>query len=292
MRLSEFVIIYLAAAAPFGVAHVLRSRGRNTTRTRAYAKAMAAALAWPLWLALRAPRPARDECEGGGRPRALDDSLVRRAERETIVALRRAEDAFFVPGRTTDDEARHRFFAARECAERYAGLALACDGARAEERPSEREMELCRIAGRGGDDLLLAGRCIHRRNVTRLLAHRERARAEFEAALVSLCSAAGASSPGPTGEPRGGPVDALCAELAAALAGAATLFSALGDAEAAARARRLLTEVRASRAEPDPGARTDDETDDPTRTGRPCTTEAAHAAFAGPPPSATTLTRR
>jgi hypothetical protein len=47
-------------------------------------------------------------------------------------------------------------------------------------------MELCRIAGRRGDDLLLAGRCLHRRNVARLLAHRERARSSLLHALAAV----------------------------------------------------------------------------------------------------------
>jgi hypothetical protein len=47
-------------------------------------------------------------------------------------------------------------------------------------------MELCRIAGRGGDDLLVAGRCVHRRNVTRLVAHRGRASSELVHALAAV----------------------------------------------------------------------------------------------------------
>src|SRR5205814_10533968 len=81
---------------------------------------------------------------------------------------------------------RHALCAARECVERYAGLALACAGAREDAAPAPRELELCRIAGRAGDDLLAAGRCVHRRNVTRLLAHRERARSELVHALADV----------------------------------------------------------------------------------------------------------
>ncbi|HYY93717.1 MAG TPA: hypothetical protein VE713_04300, partial [Pyrinomonadaceae bacterium] len=92
---------------------------------------------------------------------------------------------------------RHTLFAARECVERYAGLALACAGARADDAPTPRELELCRIAGRSGDDLLAAGRCVHRRNVTRLLAHLERARSELVHALADVRELAHKSDPSP-----------------------------------------------------------------------------------------------
>src|SRR5437588_396514 len=94
MLLSELAIIYLAAAAPFGVGHFLRRHARDARHSHSIAKAAAA--------------------------------------------------------------------------------------------PTPRELELCRIAGRAGDDLLAAGRCVHRRNVTRLLAHRERSRSELVHALADV----------------------------------------------------------------------------------------------------------
>ncbi|MDQ3917519.1 MAG: hypothetical protein M3348_03505, partial [Acidobacteriota bacterium] len=63
--------------------------------------------------------------------------------------------------------------------------------------PTPRELELCRIAGRSGDDLLAAGRCVHRRNVTRLLAHLERARSELVHALADVRELAHRSDPSP-----------------------------------------------------------------------------------------------
>jgi hypothetical protein len=85
---------------------------------------------------------------------------------------------------------RHTPYAARECVERYTWLATACAAACTDARPTPREMELCRIAGRGGDDLLVAGRCVHRRNVTRLVTHRERAGSELVQALAAVREAA------------------------------------------------------------------------------------------------------
>src|SRR5687768_13809811 len=53
MRLSELIIIYLAAAAPFGVAGFLQRRA-GVTRTRSLFEATGASLVWPLTLASRA----------------------------------------------------------------------------------------------------------------------------------------------------------------------------------------------------------------------------------------------
>lgn len=74
----------------------------------------------------------------------------------------------------------------RESVERYAGLALAAIEINPDDAPGKREMELCRIAGRTGDDLLLAGLCIQRRNVARIKAHGERARAELVHLLAEV----------------------------------------------------------------------------------------------------------
>ncbi|HYP52156.1 MAG TPA: hypothetical protein VEQ42_01370, partial [Pyrinomonadaceae bacterium] len=101
-------------------------------------------------------------------------------------ALRRAEDLLEATYGAGDERARRVARAARECVERYAGLAQAAACADADAPPSARELELCRIAGRRGDDLLLAGRCLHRNNFTRLVAHRERARQELLHALAEL----------------------------------------------------------------------------------------------------------
>ncbi|HKP71570.1 MAG TPA: hypothetical protein VJT82_01450, partial [Pyrinomonadaceae bacterium] len=54
MRLSELVIIYLAAAAPFGVTYFLRQPA-HVPRTRVLFAAASTALLWPLALLSRFP---------------------------------------------------------------------------------------------------------------------------------------------------------------------------------------------------------------------------------------------
>jgi hypothetical protein len=77
--------------------------------------------------------------------------------------------------------------------EKYVGLTLAVAESNPDAPPSEREMESCRIAGRRGDDLLLAGRCIHRRNSARLITHQARSRTELLHALAEIREIAGST---------------------------------------------------------------------------------------------------
>lgn len=299
MLLSELAIIYLAAAAPFGVGHFLDRRAPQPRRTRRVATSAAAALAWPLTALLFLLRLAGTRADGATGP---DDGLSRggqkieRAQRSAVGALRAVEDVLAERGQL-EEAGRHALFAARECVERYAGLALACAGAREEAAPSPREMELCRIAGRAGDDLLAAGRCVHRRNVTRLLAHRERARSELVHALADVrdlahklypprppqraARAGGAEAVEPEG---GGGVRQVSEALAQALARAYELLSLFDDRATAASVARLLDAERAR-------LRRLEGAGEPRVTregGGSCTTRADHEAFATPPLTTTT----
>ncbi|HEX8116107.1 MAG TPA: hypothetical protein VF521_02430 [Pyrinomonadaceae bacterium] len=189
MIVSDLFIIYLAAAAPFGVARFLSERTDGVGHGAALFKAAGAALAWPftslprMLRRLSSSRKGEANTDFGSAP---DERRVEAVKREAVNALRVVEDLLMEAGALAEESERHKLYAARECVERYAGLAGAC----ADARPTPREMELCRIAGRGGDDLLVAGRCVHRRNVTRLVAHRERARTELVSALEAVRRAA------------------------------------------------------------------------------------------------------
>jgi hypothetical protein len=233
---------------------------------------------------------------------------VESARRATVCALLAVEDALAECG-PVGDAARQALFAARECVERYAGLALACAGARREAAPTPREMELCRIAGRAGDDLLAAGRCVHRRNVTRLLAHRARARAELVHALAEvrelthkfdtpprLSRHAGHEDEGRAGQAEdegrakknsdpaqaseATPPGRASESLLRALARAVELLSLFDDGATAAGVARLLeaerTRLRRLEAAGAGAAGA------PLRGGESCTTRAAHTAFATP----------
>ena len=183
MQTSEIITIYLALAAPVGVTFYLR-RVRRETRTRAAALASLAALAWPLSLATHLL--SRRGLFGRGRASAPPDPRERKideARRELLGSLHRLEDETREASLTQSAASAH---AACSRVERYAGLALALAAADADGEPAPHELETARVAGRTGEDLRLAGRCVHRRNVARINAHAARARMELLHALADL----------------------------------------------------------------------------------------------------------
>ncbi|HVF54684.1 MAG TPA: hypothetical protein VM934_00960 [Pyrinomonadaceae bacterium] len=179
MRASQIIILYLATAAPFGVAYFLRGQVGGASSAWFLARAFVAAMLWPFTALRYALR--QKHSDGGSKGAAdqsgADERKVEAAKRALVNSLRETEELLTNAGVLKDEAGRHALFAARESVERYVGLTLVAAGARTDDAPSARELELCRIAGRAGEDLLAAGRCVHRRNVERLVAHRERARA-------------------------------------------------------------------------------------------------------------------
>jgi hypothetical protein len=269
MILGELFIIYLAAAAPFGVSRFLSEKAGGAGTRPALLKGTLAALAWPhaslkrLLSRAASARPSEDESRDG---RAPDSQRVERVKRAAVGALRAVEDLLEDSRGLGGEDARHTLFAARECVERYAGLALAAAQASPEARPTAREMELCRIAGRGGDDLLTAGRCVHRRNVTRLVAHRERASAELLQALAAVGEVA-RGRVAPEAELRAAGVRRISEALFDAHARACELLALFDDRETAAGVARLSEATRAGRARGAGGEAS-------------CTTQAVPTAFA------------
>ncbi len=244
MRLSEAVTIYLSAAASFGVAHFLHGRSRSTRQPLALARATGIALLWPL-AALRllmerhAPATIKaDESDDGDDARAPhDECQVEQAKRALINSLHAIEDLLERTSGWHTETHRHEMFAARECVERYAGLALASSTACADDAPTTRELELYQLAGRTNEDLLLAGLCTHRRNVLRLLAHRERARAELTHTLAAVRELAHTLCP--SSLQHAPDARRINEALLQTLAHAIKLFSLLDDSDAAIRASRL-----------------------------------------------------
>jgi hypothetical protein len=299
MLLAELTVIYLAAAAPFGVSRFLRDSEDGSRASSALLKAAASALAWPATVLLSLTKNGAEaqtcEARSDFERRTPDERSVEGARRATVNALRAVED-LIVGARGHDREAaRHALFAARESVERYAGLALACASARGGDEPAPRELELCRIAGRAGDDLLVAGRCVHRRNVTRLRAHRERARSELVHSLAAAREAAHNIYPEPSqlySPARAEGVNArrISEALLDALARAVELLSLFDEREAVVAAARLL-DAESARLRRINSQTADAARDGADEGGESCTTPAAHTAFAATPQPATTSTR-
>lgn len=238
IRLSEFITFYLAVAAPFGVAHFMRSQAHGRNAARTMATAVVAGLLWPL-TAITMLRGSLNKGADAATDNASDgERRIELAKRALANSLHAVEDVLESALGECGEAERHTLFAAREAVERYVGLTLATRGTNAGALPTAREMELCRIAGRTGDDLLNAGRCLHRRNVTRLVAHRERARAELVHALAAMRETANACL---TNTAQGACLSTPISEaMIRALARAVELLSLLEDRSAVLQVARLL----------------------------------------------------
>jgi hypothetical protein len=191
MRMIEAITIYLAAGAPFGVSYYLQRKPRKRSAS-SFLKATAAALLWPLSAAtiflarhrrLTISAERDHDPAHGSEP---DAQKIEQARRQLIGALYKVEELARAASEKEGKRIELVAYTVRESVEKYTGLMAASFAVSTDEAPAAREMELCRISGRRGADLLLAGRCIHRRNVTRLLAHRERARTNLLHALAEV----------------------------------------------------------------------------------------------------------
>lgn len=188
MRYSEIITVYLAVGAPFAAEHLLKNDSTERFALRLL-RAACVMLLWPLALSLRLMRGKLSR-----RHEAEDEAAMRQAldraeqAKESLLAslynvhelAREVWDG--LDGPRLERETR----AVCESIERYTGLSLAASAVDFNGPPSGRELELCRVAGRTGEDLLLAGRCIHRRNSAQLMAHRERSRTELLKSLASV----------------------------------------------------------------------------------------------------------
>ena len=284
MIVSELFIIYLAAAAPFGVARFLSEHSGGAGLGASLFRASGAALAWPFAslprLLRRLASIRTGEAAAAEGTAAPDERRVEEVKRAAVNALRAVEEMLVDAGALDEESERHKLYVARECVERYAGLASACSTASADARPTPREMELCRIAGRGGDDLLVAGRCFHRRNVTRLVAHRERASAELVQALSAARRVAHNINPPPPALYSAEQLRAAAAErIAEALSRVVELLSLFDERAALVSVARML-DAECARARRD-GSEAAERVGG-TEGEESCTTQAVPTAFVSP----------
>jgi hypothetical protein len=194
MRLSETITIYLAAGAPFGLYNFLRGPNR-AGGFRSSMRAVCAALLWPVAAAaiLFSRRRADKLGPDGAAERASAEFVekVEQAQHNLMTSLYGVTELALASAGVETAKVERVSCAVRESVEKYVGLTLAAAECDPKAEPSVREQELCRVAGRRGDDLLLAGRCTHRRNVARLITHQARARTELLHALAEIREAGG-----------------------------------------------------------------------------------------------------
>jgi hypothetical protein len=193
MRLSETITIYLAAGAPFAVSYFLHQHA-GVSRARLFFKAALSGLLWPL-VALRIffRREQADARRGQSEANSLQphEARVDAARRSLMSALYTVREVAAGCELGAESEKLERnLYVLRDSVEKFVGLSNAFEVADTNAQPSERELELFRIAGRKGDDLVRAGVCVHRRNVMRLKEHHARARTELLHALAEIREAA------------------------------------------------------------------------------------------------------
>lgn len=212
MRLIEFVTIYLAAAAPAGVIFYLRQPA-HAQRASTCARALFAGLLFPFTLACYAllsrrstrvahtsdPKTHEAATHDATDEAATHEAKIDSSRKALINALHNFEDRAREAGGTRAAQSVADAHALTSTVERYAGLTLALAAAAPEGEPVARELELARVAGRTGDDLDIAGRCVRRRNASRLCEHQAQSRIELLHALAELQDALDAFA-----DPRGG----------------------------------------------------------------------------------------
>lgn len=192
MRLSETITIYLAAGAPFAVSYFLHQHA-GVSRARLFFKAALTGLLWPL-VALRIffrREQAGARMQSEANSFEPHEARVDAARRSLLAALYTVREVAAACELGTESEKLERnLYVLRDSVEKFVGLSNAFEVATTDAQPSERELELFRIAGRRGDDLMRAGSCVHRRNVMRLKEHHARARTELLHALAEIREAA------------------------------------------------------------------------------------------------------
>lgn len=282
MKLSEAITIYLAAGASFGVYNFLREQN-PTSRFHAWLKATRALILWPL-AAAKFLRPRQRPDEGNPvktineQATALFIERIGQAKRKLLASLYRLVELANASSGGEREKMEQSSRTVREIVEKYVELTMAAAEANPDAPPTEREMELFRVAGHKGDDLLLAGRCIHRRNAARLVAHQARARTELLHALAEIREVCGEATTLTNALTNVIATRHLSVETLRFYACAFDLLSLLEDESAAMSVARLLDAecVRLRRLESLSRKETK-----PTEEEL-CTTHAPHSVFTGP----------
>ena len=179
MRLIEFAVIYMAAGSPF-VAHQFTSMRGGANPSALLKRAVAAFLLWPLTVISFFFKKNRK----GARRQSYASKVAEAGERLTA-SLYELTASLCEGGRNSEEFSRS-VIVLRDSIEKYVCLTVCAREAQPGSEPYRHETELYRVAGRKGEDLETAVRCLHRRNHARLVEHQGRARTELLHALVEF----------------------------------------------------------------------------------------------------------
>jgi hypothetical protein len=168
MRFIDMVIIYIALGAPAATLRCFESE-RQKFRAKVLLGFAIDLLRWPVILA-----SAMQRRRGGSLQLAADKAEARwqepiLLERGSVLAvLNRLFELERSIGLEWDEQLSMQTC---EAVEAYVELSIAAVEASEDQKAEAPTLEICRIAGRRGEDLKIAGKCIHRRNSARLVAH-------------------------------------------------------------------------------------------------------------------------
>jgi hypothetical protein len=185
MRLVDFIVIYLAAGAPFAARQLMGTSGPRTVLP--VLKSVANGITWPLSLLnYLSGRSDTEQTTSTAvdtvSPRcSVDVALVQLVNHLDLLSI----SIFFNtdPQSSAFEDVIKRV---RLAAEKYAALTLAVGEMAHDDSPAPHQIELARIAGRTGDDLLIAGICAHRQCFLKLAAQRTKSRNELFDVLNKL----------------------------------------------------------------------------------------------------------
>ena len=172
MRLVDFIVIYLAAGAPFAARQLMGTSGPRTVLP--VLKSVAHGITWPLsllnYLSGRSSTARNTVSPVCG----VDVALLQFVNDLDLLSFSVFSNTD--PQSSAFEDVIKRV---RLAAEKYAALTLAMGEMAHDDSPAPHQSELARIAGLTGDDLLIAGICAHRQSFLKLAAQRTKSRNEL-----------------------------------------------------------------------------------------------------------------
>ncbi|MEP6923539.1 MAG: hypothetical protein ABI954_03660 [Pyrinomonadaceae bacterium] len=174
MTFTEFITVYLAIGAPFGVHYFLKQGGKRLNLALFF-KSIGATLCWFLFAAsfVKSRLISPEHTLLGENSDFLHYSEIK-------IVSQNLQKAF---ANFSSNDQTLSFFEFREMLERFIGLTLALQDSSVTAVVPEHELEIFHIAGYQKGDLQLAGKILHRKNYLRLQSHQLFARHEF----LQLC---------------------------------------------------------------------------------------------------------
>ncbi len=178
MRLIDFIVIYLAAAAPFAARQLVRSSGPRSVLP--IMKSVAHGITWPLSLLnYLSGRSDTEQITSTASNTVSTRCGVDVALLQFVNDLDLLSCTIFFNTDKQSSAFEDVVKRVRLAAEKFAALTLAMGEMAHDDSPAPHQSELARIAGRTGDDLLIAGICAHRQSLLKLAAQRTKSRNEL-----------------------------------------------------------------------------------------------------------------